>query len=167
MPAIEWLRDGRALGRLALREGVVQRLGRGEGADGRVEGDAFVSRVHFEAVLEDGALLVRKISRAANALYHGGVQKEELRLEAGESFVIGTTRFRFVSEAPAAAEIAPAPAADRLMESEEVYAVSDRMRLKDLLELPEILRTKQRNDFYFHIAGMLRLATGARWAAVV
>jgi len=53
------------------------------------------------------------------------------------------------------------------MEAAEVFAVSDRMKLKDLLELPEILRTKQRNDFYFHIAGMLRLATGAQWAAVV
>ena len=45
------------------------------------------------------------------------------------------------------------------MEQDEVYAVSDRMRLKDLLELPEILQSKNRHEFYLHIASMLRMAT--------
>ncbi len=85
--------------------------------------------------------------------------------------MIGATRFRFVSETAPPAPAAPAERRrrppKRMMEPAEVYAVSDRMKLKDLLELPEILRTKARNDFYFHLAGMLRLATGAQWAAVV
>jgi adenylate cyclase len=169
MAELEWLQGGQVRGRLELQEGAFLRLGRGEGADGRIDGDQYMSRLHVEVVLAGGALRVRKLPNASNPVFHGGVEKTEFRLEPGESFVVGATRFRFLaapSAAPASAAPADAPA-ERVMEAAEVYAVSDRMKLKDLLELPEILRTKDRSDFYFHIAGMLRLATGAQWAAVV
>jgi len=172
--ALECTRDGVACGRFSLVEGSALRVGRGEEAGARIADEPFLSRVHVELSLESGALRVRKLAQAANPVFHDGSQKDEFRLEPGESFTIGTTRLRFIADGPAALSPSkpvpagePAPASRRLMERDEVYAVSDRMRLKDLLELPEILQSKDRNEFYLHIASMLRMATGAKWAAVI
>ena len=62
------------------------------------------------------------------------------------------------------------PKALQTMNQTDLYAMSDsadRLKLLDLLELPEILRSRDRKDFYVHIAGLLRLSTGAAWACVV
>ena len=144
-------------------------IGRGTEAVLRIESGKFISRRHAEVKLEGGKLRVRRLPEAANPVFHAGAPKDEFLLEPGEIFVIGQIRFRFVAETAEAPAPAPdtTPADERVMPTDEVYAVSDRMRLKDLLELPEILRGKERNDFYTHIAGMLRLAAGASWAAVV
>jgi adenylate cyclase len=171
---LECARDGVACGRFELAEGAPVRLGRGAEADARVEGEPFLSRLHAEVTLKGGTLTVRRLPTASNPIYHDGSQKDEFRLEPGEFFLIGATRMTFSAPAaarpataPDAATVLLTPAVRRTMEPAEMYAVSDRMRLKDLLELPEILQSKDRGAFHMHIASMLRMATGARWAAVL
>ena len=152
-----------------LAAGLRYTVGRGADADCRVDGEPFLSRRHVEVFLTGRQLQVRKLPQAVNPVYYAGAQKEDLVLEPGETFIIGETSFRFMAEKEGALP-EPAdqePEAENIMGSSEVYAVSDRLRLKDLLELPEILRTKERKDFYAHIAGVLRLATGAQLGAIV
>jgi class 3 adenylate cyclase len=153
VPFLEWLQGGRTRGRIELREGAVLRLGRGADADGRVDGDPYMSRLHVEVVLEGDGLRVRRLPNATNAVFHGGVEKEELRLELGDSFVVGATRFRFASEAsgtlapraasPASetvAESSPAlptarrPAAPRPAQPAEAGPVSEPAQFKHALE---------------------------------
>jgi len=135
----------------------------------RVDGEPFLSRRHVELRLEGCRLRVKKLPQALNPVFYAGAAKDEFVLDSGESFVVGSTCFRFVVKGAESvgtpAELTPQE--ESVMVQEQVYAVNDRMRLKDLLALPEILRSKNANDFYGHIAGVLRLATGAHWAAVV
>lgn len=145
-------------------------IGRGADADWRLKDEPFLSRLHAQVSLEGTRLKVKRLPSASNPIFHSGVQSDEFFLDHGELFVIGALRFKFIADkTPASA--APAdlwPETEHLMAAEEVYAVSDRLRLKDLLELPEILRnSKDPAEFYFHVAAVLRLATGAQWAAVV
>ncbi len=151
MPALEWLQGGQSRGRLELSEGIFLRLGRGKDADGRVEGDPYMSRLHVEVVLEGDALRVRRLPNASNSVFHDGAEKDAFKLAPGESFVIGATRFRFVFEAaapgapvivlgsapaavptvaPTAEPTEPVPAPKRATETTEVHAASDRMRLE-------------------------------------
>lgn len=145
-------------------------IGRGADADWRLKDEPFLSRLHAQVSLEGTRLKVKKLPSASNPIFHSGVQSDEFFLDHGELFVIGALRFKFIAD-KTAASAAPAdlrPETEHLMAADEVYAVSDRLRLKDLLELPEILRnSKDPADFYFHVAAVLRLATGAQWAAVV
>ena len=145
-------------------------IGRGADADWRLKDEPFLSRLHAQVSLEENRLKVKRLPSASNPIFHSGVQSDEFFLEHGELFVIGALRFKFIADKTAAtdAPAGPLPETEHLMAADEVYAVSDRLRLKDLLELPEILRSsKDPADFYFHVAAVLRLATGAQWAAVV
>ncbi|MBI5881702.1 MAG: hypothetical protein HZB91_01125 [Elusimicrobia bacterium] len=165
--------DGKPVGRYPVPAGRSIVIGRGEQADLCVESEPKLSRRHAEVWLEVTKLKVRRLPGSFNPIFHGGEPKDEFEIEQGAFFVIGKTRFRLVAEeAPEVAAEVPAPEEAHIQDtigSQELYAIgasSDRLRLLDLLELPEILRTKNRNDFYLHIAGMLRLATGATWACV-
>lgn len=145
-------------------------IGRGADADWRLKDEPFLSRLHAQVSLEGSRLKVKRLPSASNPIFHSGVQSDEFFLDHGELFVIGALRFKFIADKTA---VSAAPAdlqleTEHLMAADEIYAVSDRLRLKDLLELPEILRnSKDPADFYFHVAAVLRLATGAQWAAVV
>ena len=145
-------------------------IGRGADADWRLKDEPFLSRLHAQVSLEGVRLKVKRLPSASNPIFHTGVQSDEFFVEHGDIFVIGSTRFKFIADkaASASATAGPQPETEHLMAADEIYAVSDRLKLKDLLELPEILRaSKDPADFYFHVAGVLRLATGAQWAAVV
>lgn len=147
-------------------------IGRSEKADWRFEGESFLSRRHVEVRLSGKTLAVRKLPEASNPVIRDGEVRDEFVLADGESFVIGTTLFRFVLPRR---EISirlseDEPSRTHTMSAAELYAhetTSDKHRLHDLLELPEILRTRDRAGFYAHIAGMLRLATGAVWSCVL
>lgn len=130
-----------------------------------------MSRRHAELWLEDGVLRVKRLPGAANPIYYLGEAQDEFAAEPGVPFVIGRTRFRLLAadapEAPMGQT--PTPRVDATLGPQELYALgasSDRLRLHDLLELPAILRTRDRRAFHLHIASLLRLATGARWACV-
>ncbi|MBI3554258.1 MAG: hypothetical protein HY077_17305 [Elusimicrobia bacterium] len=151
-------------------------IGRSEEADLRVAGDLHISRRHVQVSLEGGRLKVRRLGQASNPVYHGGAPADEFTLVPGDFFVIGGTRFTFVSDAADNARMKASSASDanpkllKTISQTDLYSMgesSDRLKLLDLLELPEILRSRDRKDFYVHIAGLLRLSTGATWACVV
>ncbi|HVA65350.1 MAG TPA: adenylate/guanylate cyclase domain-containing protein [Elusimicrobiota bacterium] len=147
-------------------------IGRGEKADWRVESEPFLSRRHVEVSLADGVLKVRKLPEASNPILRDGAARDEFILKNGESFVIGRSKFRFtLTRSEGAVRVSDErPKEQRTLDSSELYAAggtSAAFRLRDLLELPEILRTRDRAGFYAHIAGMLRLATGAVWSCVL
>lgn len=150
-------------------------IGRAEDAELRVAGDPHLSRRHAEVSVQGERLRVRRLSQSSNPIYHAGVPKDDFSLMPGDFFVIGGTRFTFVVDKPAASgPAAPksnlAPQMLMTMNRTNLYSMgesSDRLKLLDLLELPEILRSRDRKDFYAHIAGLLRLSTGAAWACVV
>lgn len=147
-------------------------IGRAEDADLKVDHDLHLSRKHAEVWMDGGRLRVKRLPGAANPVYHSGIPRDEFALAPGEHFVIGRTRFMFVSDVAPAVDLAatsPQPIALKTISAKDLYAInseSDRLRLLDLLELPEILRSRDRQDFHVHIANLLRMATGAIWACV-
>jgi adenylate cyclase len=157
-----------------LEEGVSRVLGRGEGSDYRVSGETYLSRRHATLTLRGGTLAVERVEGAANPIFLDGAELDRFTLSPDGFFVVGDTRFRFLlagAPAIAADDARGAPALERSISTEELYALgagSARMRLKDLLELPEMLRSAgSREALYLHVAGLVRLATGAAWACVL
>lgn len=152
-------------------------IGRADDADVRIDYDLHLSRRHAEVWLDGGRLRVKRLPGAANPVYHSGIPRDDFALSPGEHFVIGRTRFVFVSDQPAAplpSQAVPGradPLVSGTISAKDLYAIggaeSDRLRLLDLLELPEILRSRDRKDFHVHIANLLRMATNAAWACVV
>ncbi|MCX5788942.1 MAG: adenylate/guanylate cyclase domain-containing protein [Elusimicrobia bacterium] len=163
---LEALREGERPLRFTLAEGTPSVVGRGEEADLRVAADPSLSRKHFVVKLEGGRLRVDRLSGAANPVYLQGEAKDGFVLSPGEQFVVGSTRFAFRVDGVRAE---PPPQAQKTLEASEVYKDapgSDRLRLLDLLELPELLRVKSEPEFFLHVSTMLRLAARARWVAV-
>lgn len=144
-----------------LEPGRALLIGRGEKAQLRLVEEPALSRAHAEARLDGEVLRVRRLEGAANPLFYKGEAREEVVLGSGEHFVIGRTRFWF----RLAAETGDgAPEYQHTLHEKELYALggTDRLKLLDLLELPELLRTKSEEEFFLHVAALLRLATGAR-----
>jgi adenylate cyclase len=174
MPRIECRPETGPAKSFELAPGGVVVLGRAEEADLRLEDEPRLSRRHAELSVENGRLRVKRLPEASNPIFRGGTASAEFELEAGEYFVIGRTRFWFFGDGAPAARSAAAKlmategVADTLTR-EELYSLgtvgpTDRLRLRDLLELPGLLRLRSRGDFYGHVASLLRHATGAQWA---
>ncbi len=166
--------DGSAVSQ-PLKAGGPLVVGRGTEAGWRIEGEPFLSRRHFSAsVLMDGRLLVKRLEGTKNPIFVQGVDKAEFHLDPGEHFVIGGTRFLFLAAGAVPKKTEP-PSEPHPQHMETVHdrdlyslgASSERMRLRDLLELPEILRSSEPGEFFVHVAALLRMATGAQWAAVL
>lgn len=164
--------EGKPPVRVGLPDGRRIVIGRGADADLKIEGDTYLSRRHAEAVLTEGRLAVKRLPGVANPIVHRGEEKDEFSIAPGDWFAIGKTRFALVAEEMIAkldTDSAQAAEFRHTLSEADLYSMSsrsDRMRLLDLLELPEMLRTMSRPDFFVHLAGLLRMATGARWAAV-
>ncbi|MEN1678191.1 MAG: adenylate/guanylate cyclase domain-containing protein [Planctomycetota bacterium] len=60
--------------------------------------DKLISREHAEMSLAGGVVTVRKLESARNPIFFGGRTTDEIRLEPGESFRIGATRFEYLTE---------------------------------------------------------------------
>lgn len=78
-----------------LSEDRVYRLGRDTEADLTVTWDDSVSRHHATLECVAGGLKLAKAGRASNPVFIGGEAVEEAVLPAGQSFVVGKTRFEF------------------------------------------------------------------------
>lgn len=175
LPCLEARREGVEPVRFELRPGKSSVIGRSADADWAVSGDPHLSRRHVEISVEGKGVRVRRLSAAKNPVFYRGEEKDEFSLAPGEQFVIGETRFFLLQEtasAPAAAEEASdaVPDVQYAPTDSELYSMgrgSERMRLHDLLELPDILRTKEPNEFFLHIATVLRMSTSARWAVIL
>ena len=84
---------GRREWRLELPHYTVGR-GAGEAAQGHLclPGDSLVSRQHFEIVLTDSQVVIRRLSSARNPIFYQGQENDEFVLPSGEVFVVGQTR---------------------------------------------------------------------------
>jgi adenylate cyclase len=129
--------------------------------------EKFLSRRHMELRLKAGRLTIQRLAGTTNPIFHRGFEKEAFFLESGDQFVVGKTRFLFTLPNP---QNEPGPDLKMSMSQKEIYqkgGVSDRLRILDLLELPEILREKTSSESFNHICGLLRSVTGADWAQIV
>jgi adenylate cyclase len=164
---LEVIREGKPALHFELADGRSFTLGRSDASDFVVPNDGFVSRSHVELSLRAGRLTVKRIPGSSNPVFHQGQRKEAFYLEPGDQFVIGRTRFLFT--APGKTKNEPSPDIKLSLSPMEVYqpGVSDRMRMLDLLELPEILRLRSETESFTHIAGLLRSVTGGAWSRIL
>ncbi len=169
---IQIVRAGKTGGKKALEPGRAVVIGRTEDSDWTVSGEPFLSRRHAEVTLEGDRLQVKRLPSASNPVFLNGEESTEFSIGSGEYFTIGQTRFRFFikENVKVSAEASLTPQVAQTLTVQELYNMggsSDRARLLDLLELPEIMRSKDSGDFYSHIAGMIRMASNAAWSCVV
>lgn len=114
----------------------VIRLGRAPKNGWAVPWDIRISREHADLVLEGGALRVRRLVSARNAIYFRGEPVEEFTVGPGEDFRIGQTVFRLdsVSSDQANAPRQPSPpVAGPSTSWADFSAGSDRARLQRVL----------------------------------
>ena len=162
---LEASREGSRPIRWTLTPGRPCTVGRADDAEFRVAAEPSLSRKHFVVKLLDGRLRVDRLPGTANPLFLQGEAKDAFTLSPGEQFVVGTTRFAFRVDGVVAE---PPPESQKTLQAAELYRAPgfDRLRLLDLLELPELLRTKSETEFFLHVATLLRLAAQARWVRI-
>ncbi len=167
---IEVQRDGTPARLFPLVSGAPIVIGRSDEADVRVDGDPKVSRRHVEIRFHEGQLTVKRLPGSSNPVFHRGAEATEFSLAPGDHFVIGATRFVLVAREARPEDAArPAPSSSHTLSAADLYAMnggSERMLLSNLIELPEILSTKTSEEAYLHVASLLRMATGGRWARI-
>ncbi|MBI5623940.1 MAG: adenylate/guanylate cyclase domain-containing protein [Elusimicrobia bacterium] len=164
-------------------------LGRAKQATFRIPEDLEMSRLHAEVLVDNGLLVVRRNPESTNPVFRDGRPMDEFGLAPGESFLIGKTKFTFlILDAPAGAApeaVAQSPAAKKpsggggaapehvellTMSAKDLYAMGDpagRLKYSHLLEIPEILRKRDRKDSFARIAAVLRDSTDGVFACVV
>ncbi|HTA77431.1 MAG TPA: adenylate/guanylate cyclase domain-containing protein [bacterium] len=151
-----------------LGENLTVTLGRTEESDWVVPFERYLSRRHVDLRMKSGKLLVKRLSGTTNPIFYKGEEKEAFTLETGEQFVIGKTRFHFNIKSRQIVQ-EDSPLLRYSMQEPAAFSkslMSDRMRLLDLLELPEILRLKSPAESFTHIAGMLRTLTHGSWSRI-
>ncbi len=166
---LEVLRQGEETLRFEIGENHVVVLGRSDESDWAVPHEKFLSRRHLELRMKAGRLMVKRLSGSANPVFHKGEEKESFLLESGDQFVVGKTRFHFALLSSRKEELKPD--LKMSMSQEEVYRqggdVPARLRILDLLELPELLRQKAESDSFTHIASLLRSVAGGAWSQIM
>lgn len=166
---VEVLRQGEETLRFEIGESHAVVLGRTDESDWAVPHEKFLSRRHLELRMKAGRLMVKRLTGTTNPLFHKGVEKESFLLESGDQFVVGKTRFHFALLSSRKEELKPD--LKMSMSQEEVYQrggdVPARLRILDLLELPELLRQKAESDSFTHIASLLRSVAGGAWSQIM
>jgi len=158
-----------------LPDGAELVLGASSNADCALTEEPFLSRQHVILRPHGGQLQVERIPSASNPIVFKGSSTDKFTIRPGDYFVIGTTTFHL--EGPVALP-SRALGQQREYDPSQQFTLGaselrvsadtgDRLRLLDLMQLPEILRTKSRRDFFLYACGGLRIATGARWVQVL
>ncbi len=148
-------------------------LGRSSTADYRITEEHYMSREHAIIIASADALRVERIESARNPIFYNGEAVDQIDLSPGQFFVIGSTEFHFMATSQKSLKDSAtkgAPADSFHMTKEEVSdrgSAKDRLRLLDLMELPEVLRSKSRMEFYVYACGVLRMAANASWVRVL
>ncbi|HOW70809.1 MAG TPA: adenylate/guanylate cyclase domain-containing protein [Phycisphaerae bacterium] len=157
-----------------LAEGGQLILGTSSQADCPCPGEKYLSRRHVVLRPHGGHLQVERLSGSANPVLFKGGQHDRFVMADGDYFVIGTTEFHLdaggLADASGDDRAELRPQEQFTLEAQELRLTgdtNDRLRLLDLMTLPEILRTRSRKEFYIYACGALRMATGARWVQVL
>lgn len=162
---------GQIVGAFDLPESGELVLGTSSKAECRLGTERYLSRRHVVLRSVPPRLHVERLPTASNPVVFKGVAAERFRMIPGDYFVIGSTTFHFEGPAIPAGDVLELDpheqftlAADELRITRDT---SDRLRLLDLMQLPEILRTRSRKEFFVYACGSLRIASGARWVQVL
>ena len=145
-------------------------LGSSSKADCALAGERYLSRRHVVLKPDPPRLHVERLASASNPVLFKGVPADRFHMNPGDYFVVGSTTFHFEGPPLAAGpviELDPHEqftlAADELRVSRDA---ADRLRLLDLMELPEILRTRSRKEFFIYACasylGLFTRNAGAR-----
>jgi adenylate cyclase len=158
-----------------LEDGRDQVLGRAVDVDLSFPSEDCLSRCHVSLRARSDAVEVTRLPSASNVVVFQGESKDWFVMQHGEFFVVGATTFhldvgREPSGSTGEADPDERPDLQYTMDVDEFRSRKDRgdrMRLLDLMELPVVLRTKSRSEFFMYACGVLRLATGASWVQTV
>jgi adenylate cyclase len=176
---VEIRTQGAPLGTYTLKAGERHVVGRGMKADWRVEADPYMSREHAEVYVEKGQLVVSQKSMASNPITFKGQETSGCVLKPGEEVVLGnsTLQFRVMEEPSSLNEktlviqtMVRKPVDSHVMKSDELYSMggdSGRLQFLSLLELPELMKTRPREEVLAHVAKVLRESTNGSWAKVL
>lgn len=169
-------REGRVVSTFELIDGAELLVGSAADTNGYVAGEPYLSGRHTLVRVSGRSVHVHRCSESRNPVFFRGQPSDEFDLGPDDYFVIGSTTFQLVGGRDAEDVSAPidasaaAPAYEFTLGVDDLRARGghrDRMRLLDLMELPEVLRTKSRPEFYLYACGMLRMATGGQWVRVL
>ena len=167
---LNYYQAGKVCGGAELQNGGKVVIGRAEDVGLRIVNEPILGRRHVEAGLDGDRVTVRRLAGSTNPVYHGGKEADAFTLKVGDSFVVGATQFRLLRQAGEEAGKTPStPGYSATLSGTEIYSMgdaNDRLLLTSILELPEIMRVKQREDFYTYIANLLRIGSGGKWACV-
>ena len=155
-------------------------VGRSKTAELRVDGDPYISREHVEVCVEADQLVVSRRSLATNPIVFKGTPTSACVLKTGDEVTIGQSTLRFktvAKEAPPKPDLTMSirkvdrkPSNSLALKSEELYEISSdagRLQFLFLLELPELMKTRPRQEVLTHVAKVLRTTTKAHWATVL
>ena len=162
---------GQVVGTFELPEAGEVVLGSSSKVECSLGTERYLSRRHVLLRPEPPRLHVERLPTASNPVLFKGVPADKFRLNPGEYFVIGSTTFHFEGPPIVAGPVLELDPHERFTLGADELRVTrdagDRLRLLDLMQLPEILRTRSRKEFFIYACGSLRIATGARWVQVV
>lgn len=133
-------------------------LGRAADADLCTPWDHRISRRHACLILEGPVLTIRRLTDSANPVFVDGEQIETARLEAGQSFVIGDSRFELQqvtqSDSPGSRRVQQL-AIDRRQLQRIRYDDADK-RIEVLTSLPAVIRESGvERDLHIRLAHLL------------
>jgi adenylate cyclase len=154
-----------------LVDGTTLTLGASSQVDCHVPGERYLSRRHVVLRPARGKLEVEHLESASNPVLFKGSITRRFRMLPGEYFVVGKTEFHLHAPANHDASKQDDDAEFQFTlgveEMRSRHGSGDRMRLLDLMELPEVLRTRSRLDFFVYASSLLRMASGATWVGVL
>ncbi|MCZ6815481.1 MAG: adenylate/guanylate cyclase domain-containing protein [Planctomycetota bacterium] len=147
-------------------------VGASPAVDCPVPGERYLSRRHVVLRAGGADVEVSRVKDARNPVLFKGERNDSFRMRAGDHFVVGSTAFCVVGSAVGRGDrgAEAAPSEQFSIGVEELRAPSDsgsRFLLLDLMELPEILRSQSRQDFFVYACGLLRKTAQAGWAGVI
>ena len=122
-------------------------LGRDSDSDLAVNWDPHISRRHAQLTVNNGRLLVEKLSSARNAIYLNGQDSARFSLDDGDRFVIGATTFSFERTAEIAASPTAGPVEEVTFDRQELKKVRFRdadRRFDVLTRLHEVIWVRGR-----------------------
>lgn len=145
MATLEIRHLGEPVSSVEIPPGTEILLGRDPRCEVMVPREPCLSRLHATLKLGPAGLAVQRLPGTTNPVCFGGEACDQFDLLPGQHFVVGSTEFRLLNSATGE----PTPSALPVRE--------ERLRLRDLLELPEVLRLKSQPEFQYHLATLLRL----------
>lgn len=155
--------------KFSLEAGQELVLGRSSDADIQVLWDDRISRKHVLLTVQQRQVSVKKIATAENHIFLFGEETDEFLLEAGNSFVIGSTTFQLVDSASSFSSPRDSPLEEVTFKPNELLKVKYRdadQRIDVLAHLPDLIMDARNDADLFHRL-VTMLLSGVKHAGAV